>query len=388
MRVSIRSAALVCGVSMAFVSAAPVCSAAAASDLVRSARPSPSCSGDLRGPELTGQAAPPPLPQGEYAFVVNSDNPQGTDSSLVILDRRTDTVVKTVSKGLGRLPNAIAVQRSGATSYIANFADASVSVVDTRTAAVTATVPVGEQPAQVALSADGCRAYVVNTGDISTAGGVSVIDTATNRVTDTLTVGFNPLRIELAPDGRSAYAVTDNTLVRIDLRTGQTVGTVRNPNTGGLLVGLALTPDGTRAYAVDSAAGRVLAVDTRTMTLTGGPIDLPGIGLAGNAAVSPDGRLLYVTESASNDVAVVDTATATARPGTITVGRNPTNVAFTPDSGHAYVTSSLDDPKGLSVVNTATSKVEARLNTGSGPFDVALVTVGEGSGSRGEHPRP
>ncbi|MEV6681723.1 hypothetical protein AB0N09_33345 [Streptomyces erythrochromogenes] len=307
---------------------------------------------------------------------MNSDNPQGTNSSLVILDRRTDTVVKTVSQGVGRQLNAVAVRRSGATSYVASFADDSVAVVDTRTAAVTTTIPVGDQPAQVVLSADECRAYVVNTGDVTIAGGISVIDTTTNQVTGTLTAGSNPYRIALAPDGNHAYVVTDNTVVRLDLRTGQILDTVQNPNTGGLLVGLALAPGGRHLYAVDSENNNVLVIDACTMTLTGTPIALPGEGLAGNAAVSPDGKLLYVTESGSTEVAVVDTVTATARPDTITVGRNPTNVAFTPDSSHAYVTSSLDDPKGLNIVNTRTSLVENQLNVGSGPFDVALITVG------------
>ncbi|MER6075701.1 YncE family protein [Streptomyces sp. NPDC001817] len=313
------------------------------------------------------------LPRGKYAFVVNSDNPQGTNGSLVVLDRRTQQVIKTVSQGLGRLPDAVAVQCDGSTAYVANFASDSLSVVDTESGTVTATVPVGDQPAQVVLSPDGRYAYVVNTGEISTAGSISVLDTKTNRVVRTITAGFNPFRMALTADGRHAYVVTDNTVRLLDTRNGKTLATLGNPSSNGLLVGLALAPNGQRLYAVDSTSNHVLVIDARTFTFAHAPVALPGFGLAGNAAVSPDSSLLYVTELGSTDVAVVDTATDTAQPTTITVGRNPTNVAFTPGGGKAYVTSSLDDPKGLNIINTSQGRVTSQINVGSGPFDVALV---------------
>ena len=56
-----------------------------------------------------------------------------------------------------------------------------VSVIDTATNTVTATVNVGRSPAGVAVTPDGRKVYVANRLD---AGTVSVIDTATNTVTD------------------------------------------------------------------------------------------------------------------------------------------------------------------------------------------------------------
>ncbi|MER6076202.1 hypothetical protein ABT187_47235 [Streptomyces sp. NPDC001817] len=316
-------------------------------------------------------------PGGGYAFVVNSDNPHGNNGSLVVLDRRTQKVVKAVSQGLGRLPNAVAARCDGATAYVANFADNSLSVVDIMSGKVTTTVPVGDQPAQVVLSPDGRYAYVVNTGEISIAGSISVLDTRTNRVVRTITAGFNPYRLALAADGRRAYVVTDNTVQLLDISTGTTLATLNNPEADGLLVGLALAPNGKRLYAVDSITNQVLVIDSRTFTFAHASIKVPGFGSAGNAAVSPNNSLLYVTEMGSTDLAVVDTATA--RPTTITVGRSPTNVTFTPNGEQAYATSSLDDSKGLNIINTSRGQVTSQNNVGSGPFDVALVDiVGDG----------
>ncbi|MFA7522924.1 MAG: YncE family protein [Halothiobacillaceae bacterium] len=74
-------------------------------------------------------------------------------------------------------------------AYITNGGDNTVSVIDTATNAVTATVAVGSQPDGVAVSPDGTRVYVANYID----GTVSVIDTATNAVVDTVTVGNGPI---------------------------------------------------------------------------------------------------------------------------------------------------------------------------------------------------
>ena len=57
-----------------------------------------------------------------------------------------------------------------------------VSVIDTATNNVTATVTVGNNPFGVAVTPDGTKVYVAN----RVSNNVSVIDTATNNVTATV----------------------------------------------------------------------------------------------------------------------------------------------------------------------------------------------------------
>src|SRR5690606_37294063 len=67
-----------------------------------------------------------------------------------------------------------------------------VSVLDTVTNTVTATVPVESFPIGVAVIPDGSKVYVVNAegdGSIQATPTVSVIDTATNTVTATIDLG-------------------------------------------------------------------------------------------------------------------------------------------------------------------------------------------------------
>ena len=76
-----------------------------------------------------------------------------------------------------------------------------MSVIDTATNTVIATIPVGDTPCGVAVSPDGTRAYVTNLVDDT----VSVIDTATNTVTATIPVGDGPDGVAVSPDGTRVY---------------------------------------------------------------------------------------------------------------------------------------------------------------------------------------
>jgi len=72
--------------------------------------------------------------------------------------------------------------------YVANTISSTVSVIDTATNTVVATVPVGFVPVGIAATPDGRKVYVANYESNT----VSVIDTAQNVVTATIPVGSNP----------------------------------------------------------------------------------------------------------------------------------------------------------------------------------------------------
>jgi YVTN family beta-propeller protein len=187
------------------------------------------------------------------------------------------------------LPALLGVALSAAGAQAAPFAyvlndsvDGAVSVIDTATNTVTATVPeVGGRPG-VAVTPDGTRVYVAN-GPSS----VSVIDTATNTVTATVGVGDGPF-------------------------------------------GVAVTPDGARVYVTNENSADVSVVDTATNTV----IATVGVGIAPEGvAVTPDGARVYVANlfSLPATVSVIDTATNTVT-ATVGVGDGPSGVAVTPDS--------------------------------------------------------
>jgi YVTN family beta-propeller protein len=94
----------------------------------------------------------------------------------------------------------------GTRAYVTSLSGR-VSVINTATNRVTATIGVGLDPAAVAVSPDGTRAYVAN-GTNS----VSVINTATNRITATIHDLCDPIGVAVSPGGTHIYVA--NTMPR------------------------------------------------------------------------------------------------------------------------------------------------------------------------------
>src|SRR2546422_84433 len=129
-------------------------------------------------------------------------------------------------------------------AYITNFNDNTVSVIDTDTNRVMATVPVGSFPNGVAGTPDGARVYVANQGD----GTVSVIDTAridtASNGVETVTVGGGPVGVAVTPDGAHVYVgnFSGSTVSVIDTATN---GVIKTVTVGQSPEGVAGTPPGT-----------------------------------------------------------------------------------------------------------------------------------------------
>jgi YVTN family beta-propeller protein len=83
-------------------------------------------------------------------------------------------------------------------AYVTNAGSDDVSVIDTASNTVTATIPVGTSPFGVAVTPNGAFVYVThNLCRISDD--VSVIDTTTNTVTATIPVGSCPEGVAVTP---------------------------------------------------------------------------------------------------------------------------------------------------------------------------------------------
>ncbi len=79
----------------------------------------------------------------------------------------------------------LAITSDGARVYVTNQVDHTVSVIDTATNTVIATIPVGLFPVGIAITSDGARAYVTDQGRT-----ISVINTATDSVIATIPASF------------------------------------------------------------------------------------------------------------------------------------------------------------------------------------------------------
>lgn len=288
-----------------------------------------------------------------YVTNFNSDN-------VSVINTATNTVDATVA--VGSAPFDVAITPDGAFAYVTNSLSNNVSVIDTAMNTVVATVAVDDTPFGIAITPDGTFAYVANFGRRN----VSVINTITNVVVATVAVGTNPYYVAITPDGTTAYVPnqTSDAVSVINTTTNSVTATVAVDNGPR---GVAITPDGAFAYVANSLFTTVSVINTATNAVdTTVPVNFGSFGIA----ITPDGAFAYVGNFSSSNVSVINTATNTVD-ATVTAGSRSRNIVFTQDGAFAYVTNSLSD--NVSVINTATNAVVATVAVDDRPFGIAIT---------------
>ncbi len=252
-------------------------------------------------------------PDGRSAYIANSGN-----HTISVMDTATNTITATITLPTGAVPYSIAITPDGTRAYVANSGNHTISVITTATNTITATItlPTGAVPYSIAITPDGTRAYVANTGDDTVVGNdtVSVITTTDDTITATIS-GFNrPHGIAITPDGTRAYiantgddTVIGNDTVSVITTTSNTItATISDVTTP---EGVAVSVDGTSIY-VSEFPGGVITISTATNTISAGTNVLPS-GLIG-VAVGPGGGRIYAAASTDNSLAVLGTGARVA----------------------------------------------------------------------------
>ena len=300
---------------------------------------------------LTLLAAPGAASAAPFAYVPNHG-----DGTVSVLDTATNAVVATVD--VGDQPFGAAVLPFGARAYVANQVTplGTVSVIDGTMNTVVATVDVGSGPSGVAVKLPGDRVFVTNRDDKT----VSVIDTTTNAVTTTVSVGNNPLGIAVDPAGTPAYVVNkgSNFVSVIDTVTNTISATIPVGNDPSQI---AISPNGARAYVSNTSNASVSVIDTG---LNGVVATISVGNIPEGLALDPTGTRLYVANSGPNSVSVVDTAT-NGVVATIPVGVTPFDLAVRPDGARVFVANRGGG--NVSVIDTATNAVTATVPVGFSP---------------------
>ena len=194
---------------------------------------------------------------------------------------------------------ASSAANAGPKAYVGNFKDNTVSVIDTATERVVATVPVASGPDGIVVTRDDAQVFVSG----SNASALSVIDAASDKVVASIEVGKGPQGLAITPDGRWVLVAVngDDLVAFIDTATRAVVATVpvAKPHT------IAIRPDGKQAYVSSQEPGHfslvVIDLATRkpgaTITLEKTPRDLE---------FGHDGKALYVTLAGIAAVQVID----------------------------------------------------------------------------------
>ena len=227
-------------------------------------------------------------------------------------------------------PGTLNCQSSFPDIFHTNHIENTVVRVSTCPFAVKTTIPVFQRPLQVAITPDGSMAVVTSFGDLEGDGGaVTFINLANNQITNTLMmpIGVTPNGLAISPDSSTAY-----------------VGNFTNPGQSILVINIA----------------------TQTVTATIQNV----VAYPSGMTLSPDGSQLWVGSPLGTETDVIDTLSQTLA-YRLNI-QESVDVAFNSTGTMAYVTSDLNNPGQVFVVDTSTYQVLSTYTVGNGPSDISM----------------
>jgi YVTN family beta-propeller protein len=252
-------------------------------------------------------------PDGRFVYVGNS-----LSEDVTVIETANNTVTATIPTGPVTL--GIAVDPSGSFVYEALWGELNaVAVISTATNTVTTMVEVGDSPFYVAFQPNETRAYVSN----SRSNDVSVIETTTHTVTATIDLDGvieRPYGMAFSPDGGLLYVASydrNGQIAVIETSSRSVVDMILGTPRAATI---ALTHQGSRAYvALSEIRVAVFGLPSNSLLETV-PVE------AWSLAVARGGASIYATTSAGS-VAVIDTHSNTVA-RTIPVGDTPAGIAI------------------------------------------------------------
>ncbi|MGZ4489891.1 MAG: alkaline phosphatase family protein [Nocardioidaceae bacterium] len=201
------------------------------------------------------------------------------------------------------------------------------------------------------------------------------------------TLGDLPLNTALSPDGKTMLVSNDGqgtqSLQVVDTSTSKVVQTLDYASPQSLFVGLAFSPDGTKAYAAGGGQQVIHTYDVKDGRLTEtAPITLPKTNPAGAAvnmfpaglSTTADGKQLVVADHLADAASVVDTATGTAQ--TVAVGHTPYTAVVAKGGDKAYVTNQGADTVSVLDLGGAIPTVSKTVKVGTHPNTAVLSKDG------------
>jgi DNA-binding beta-propeller fold protein YncE len=309
----------------------------------------------VAGPGLSRAGA-----AGSYTAYVGNDQCPTNNSVSEVTGPRWK-VRSTI--GVGSCPAGIAFTPNGATAYVLNASDSTITPVTTATFTAGTAFSAGvSSPIFIAVTPDGKS--IVTEGDASD--NVAVISTTNTNNVQTVPVGNGPNGIAILPNGSAAYVAntTDGTVSVVRLNGTPTVTktiTFKAPGCSGF--GIAAAPNGKNVY-VACGNGDLWKIAVATNKAAASPIVLPQTSGGAEVVITPNGKTAYVSNT-NGDVYPVTLKTATVRPPIAVAGAY--GLAMSPDG--RYVMAGDGDccftNTDIFVIKVATNMVTSDVPTGT-----------------------
>lgn len=321
--------------------------------------------------------------------------------------------------GVGLEPRSIAITPDSAKVYVTNMASGNVSVINSLSGAVIATIPVGKEPFGCALTPNGARLYVANFSSAN----LSVIDTALDAVVETIPVDPKPRGIAITgPEESPGRVFVTHFLAQlqadarpVDQKEGRDDGkhglvTILNDAPVHMLRAVDLEPIADTGFNSNgSTLDRIPPTDPPTFTFPTGafPNLLQGIAIKGgrvylpNTGSSPNGpfrfnvnvqgllaSMLLASETDSGETLNMNRGVQFEPVGTRLFNTNPIAIAFKRSANEGFAVLAATnrlvrvvlDADGTPTINAppmagALSGI-IRIPVGSNPQGIALNSLG------------
>jgi YVTN family beta-propeller protein len=303
-------------------------------------------------------------PSLQRLYVVNE-----LSDTVSVVDPTDLKIVATVSTGVR--PHNVNVDPKGRYFYVTvrftKESDDLVEVFDVRTNTMVASVKTGHQPTNIVPDATGARLYVTNNASNT----VSIIAVPEFSVIETLKLkGRGPEGLVMTPDGRTLLIPNRYTgdVSMMDL-VHRTIDVIKLPH-GAKPVAMGITRDGRFAFVTDEGLNQVHKIDVDGKTVVA---SLPVGQRPVQAPLHPTRSLLYIPCMASAAVYKVD-VNGWKVDTVIPVGKGAHGITYTADGRYAYVTLSMEKPRGrVAVIDTETDRVTATFPVDNTPTGIALL---------------
>jgi PQQ-dependent catabolism-associated beta-propeller protein len=320
-------------------------------------------------------------PQESSAFRLYVTNEVSGD--LTVIDSATYRVIATVP--LGKRPRGIHASPDRKTIYVAlsgspiagpdvdestlpppdKSADG-IGVFDVAQNKVVRMLKAGSDPENFDVSKDGSQLYISNEDEEA----VSIVDVASGTVVKSAKVGAQPEGVKVTPDGKLVWVTSEETgtIAVLDPVAGRILKTFK---VGHRPRSVAFLPDGSKAYVNAENDGTVVLVDAiKEKMIQAISLGKPGVIKPMALLLAPDAAKLYVSTGRGHQVFTIDTGTNTVA-GSVEVGPRPWGIALSPDAKTLY---SANGPSNdISVVDLATNTVTKKVKVGASPWGVIAL---------------
>lgn len=205
-----------------------------------------------------------PTRDGATVYVAVNGGGMGPPMGVWVVDTASNTVADIID--LEALPSAVSLSGDDSCLFVGHLAGA-FSVVHPATRTVVSTFALeGAGIDSMVLSPKAPIAFVANAPGSS--GGVARVNVASHSLQDVPLPGHNIQVVALRPGTNELWATaTEEGFFVLDATNGALLAHRELP--GSNVVGIDFTPDGSKAYIVDSGTSSVLVIDTQTRLVTG-----------------------------------------------------------------------------------------------------------------------